>query len=90
MHNTSSRGTNQFSVYISTTAPNAGWSLTLTDNLPDARSIDCANIPILMFDINRFGRYVKITLDSYYGRGSGLRYVDILYSKPCTGKYHLY
>ena len=57
----------------------------MTDNLPDVRSSSCSDIPTLSFDVNQSGRYVKVKLESYYGHGPGLQYVDILFSNPCTG-----
>ena len=77
-----SYGTNQFSVHVSLKS-DSEWSLTLTRNLPDARNVACESIPLMVFDINRSGRYAKLTLDSFYHTGAGLQHVNFDFTEMC-------
>lgn len=53
----------------------------LTDNLPDARNKACQEIPLNNFEVNIAGRFVKIIMESFYGRATGLQYVNIIYEE---------
>ena len=77
-----SYGTNQFSVYVSL-KPDSEWSKVLTSNLPNAKDVTCENIPLMVYDIQRTGRYVKVTMHSFYDNGAGLQYVGIDFEEAC-------
>ena len=79
---TYSYGTDQFSVYTSF-KHDADWSHVLTGNLPNVANVACEGIPINTFDIGRSGRYVKVTMNTYYGLGYGLQYVDVNFEESC-------
>lgn len=85
-----SRSTKQFTVYTATTIAEDSWHLALIDNLPSPHGLACDEIPTVGFEINRSGRFMKLTLDSSHGnQGTGLQYVDIIYTKTCQGKNQL-
>ena len=72
-----SRGTDQFSVYVSDQAE-GDWTHIVTDQIPSVFHLGPnEDIPLHSFDIKAKGRYVKVTLDSYFHSGAGLRYVNV-------------
>ena len=75
-----SHGTKQFSVHVSFKS-HYDWTKVLTDNLPDARNKTCEEIPLNTFEVNAAGRFVKIIMESFYGVGPGLKYVNIEYEE---------
>ena len=63
--------------------PDSDWSQALTGNLPNAKDVECDSIPIMVFGINSSGKYVKLTMDSFYDSGPGLQYVGFEYEEIC-------
>ena len=82
-----SRSTNQFTVYTAIDIVEGSWQPALVGNLPNPHGLTCEQIPTLGFKINQSGIYVKLTMDSTHGTtGTGLQYIDIIYTKACKGK----
>ena len=80
-----SYGTDQISVYLSNN-PESGWAHVLTANLPSAFNVPCESIPLNMFEIYQSGQYIKLTMESYFGLGIGLKYVRVNY-EVFNGKF---
>lgn len=53
--------------------------------LTDARHKDCSDILPEAFNIGKRGQYVKIFLETYFGYGAGLQYLDIATEANCYG-----
>lgn len=79
----SERGTDQFSVH--TSADVATWTQAFQSRLTDARSKDCNHIFVETFSVWEHAQYVRINLETYFGKGAGLQYVSIATNKACDG-----
>ena len=72
-----SRGTKQFSIYVSAKS-NYDWTFVLTNNIPQiASGAACSEVPLHTFLVKRRARYMKIILETFYGNGPGLKYIGV-------------
>ena len=73
---TFSYGTKKFTILVSDSL-DTNWTFSDSHVLSDVKSLACEQIPLNNFEINSIGRYIKITLDSFYESGAGLQHVDV-------------
>ena len=90
------RSSKDIGLYISK-CPTA-FERVVTDTLADARNVNCENIPVMTYPINKPGRYVRFVAYNYYGVSPTLQYIHIDYDYPsgidttpfaCPGKSHI-
>ena len=73
-----SRGTHKFSVHVSND-PDSTWVHVLTDTLPSAQNMDCVDIGLHTYNLKQNGRYMKLVMKNYYGKGAALKYINVNY-----------
>ena len=61
--------------------PESGFVQNSKGTLENVQYMFCSDIPLETFELNWNGRYVKIVLETFYGSGPGLSYVNINYNR---------
>ena len=61
--------------------------MVFRSHLTDVRGKECMDIFLEHFNIGGRGRYVKINLETYFGKGAGLKYVDVTTSGTCESEF---
>ena len=74
------RGTDTFSVAVSTSAPTGSGTTVLSDTLTDARPLTECTIPLEEFILPTpvRARYVRLLLKTFHRWGSGIGYFAVL------------
>ncbi len=52
------------------------WTLLTSGTLPSALDLGVCDIPINTYETPAHGRYFRFTAVNYYGKGSGINYLD--------------
>ena len=79
-----SLGTNQLSIYYSNSST-SDWTLVMTGNLKDVRSLACESIPSQSFKVLKVARFLKIDLETSHAAGSGIKYLNANFKDPICG-----
>lgn len=75
------RGTKNIKVELS--SDNSDYHTVLTETLVNRAGTECT-APIETYDICGVGRYLRVTMVDYHGRGAGLHYFNVLHHNKKT------
>ena len=59
-----------------------GWSHEVEATLASGINVNCEDIPIHTYPINKAARYVRFMAMTYYGNGATLQYFNVDYDYP--------
>ena len=73
------RGTKKFRISSSETSNSGDWTTQLEGTLPSAINVPTNKVPTLSFPLDNgpiTTRFIKFEIESFYGRGGGLQYLE--------------
>ncbi len=59
-----------------------GFERIINDTLADARNVEYDDIPIMTYDVDRVGRFVRLVMFTSYGSYPTLQYIHFDYDYP--------
>ncbi len=71
------RGTKNFSIQVSNDEGGPYNDLIANQELEDARSLECEDIPVHEFEVCECFRYLRFVINEFYGFGGGLHYLHL-------------